>query len=200
MKTRLLIIIGFVIFFGFSIFSSFIMPSSDAVVSSLKHQIQEHSDPETYICWNLEQVLIERQNGKYACVYPYTAIKLNSEFLKGYNLAHMDTRNGNFTIFTHLSRGALTDMIFADTHPGIIIKMSTGEAGKLSINIPVEMTRDTKNCLPQPVYPNYDVFITLVNGVEVSYDERITTETNRFIELHYDKDATEIEIIDVCLI
>lgn len=173
---------------------------SYAVLSPLKQQIRERSDPETYVCWNLKQVLVERQNGKYACVYPYTAVKLNWEFLNDYNLSQMDTRNGNFAVFTHLSKGALTDVVLADSYPGIVIKMSTGEAGKLSINIPVEMMKDDENCLPQPVYPDYDVFFTLVNGVEVHYDERITTDSSRFIELQYGSDAIEIEIIDVCLI
>ena len=200
-KTKFIIIIGIGIFFGFSIFGSFIVPSSDAILSSLKHQILGSSDPDDYVCWNLEQLLVERPNGEYACVYPYTAVKLNWNIASSdYLLNSMETKNGNFTVLTHFSRGSITNITLADNYPGININFSTGESGKLSITLPTEMMVDVENCLPQRTYPNYDTFFVLVNGVEVAYDERITTETLRYLEILYNVDSTNIEIIGECLI
>ncbi len=160
MKYGFLIITGIVLFFGFSLFGSFIVSSSDAILSSLKYQILSSSDPDDYVCWNLEQLLVERPGGEHAYVYPYTAVKLNWNVASSdYLFNSMETKNGNFTVLTHFSRGSITNITLADNYPGININFSTGESGKLSITVPTEMMVDVENCLPQSTYPNYYVFL-----------------------------------------
>jgi hypothetical protein len=187
------------VLFTVLIFGSFFAITVDAVVMSLKHQIMDSSDPDDYVCWNMDQLLVERPNGEYACVFPYTAIKLDWIITPNeYLLKPLDTKNGDFIILTHTSRGFVTDVSLNSAYPGIDINLSTGESGKLSITIFTKMMEDTENCLPQLTYPNYDDFFVLSNGVEVDYTERITTETLRYLEIPYDADSTNIEIIGEC--
>lgn len=176
------------------------MLSVDAAVMWLKDQIKSSGAPNDYVCWNMEHVLVQRPNGKYACVYPYTVINLNWKIIPNeYVLTYMETRNGNFNIFNHFSRGSIVDMSLNEDYPAIKINFSTGESGKLSIQIPsIMMDVENKNCSLQNKYPNYDDYLILVNGKEISFDERLTTEIFRYLEIPYDNDSTEIEIIGSC--
>ena len=188
------------VLFTVLIFGSFFVITSDAFPSSLKDQLIDPGDPDNYFCWNMDQLLVERPNGKYACVFPYTAIKLDWIIMPNEYLKRLETKNGEFVILTHASRGSITDVSLNSAYPGIDINLSTVESGKLSIVIFPKMMEDTENCLPQLTYPNYDDFFVLSNGVEVAYTERITTETLRYLEIPYDANSTNIEIIGDCLI
>jgi len=182
------------------VFGTFFVMNTDGTMIWLKDQIKSSNDSDDYVCWNHEQLLVERPNGKYACVYPYTAVKLNWEILSKYTFTPIETRNGNFTIFNHFSQGSLTNMTVSEDNYSLLITFSTDESGKLSIKIPVTLIGSTnENCFPKSSYPNYYPFIIFSTEEEISFTERISTETARYLEISYDKDSTDLEIIGSCL-
>lgn len=174
--------------------------NSYAVVMSLKDQIKSSDNPDHYVCWNMDYVLTQRPNEEYVCVFPYTAMKLDWEIFPKYALTPMETKNGNFTIFNHFSRGSLTNMTISENNYSLFINFSTGESGKLSIKIPVNLIGSTsEDCFPKSSYPNYYPFIIFGTGEEVNFEQRLTTETFRYLEIPYAKDSTKIEIVGSCL-
>ncbi len=201
MKTRLLIIIASITIIGIfiSIFSAY------AVLSSLKGQIMDGSDPDHYVCWNFTQLLIERPNGKLACVSPYTMMKLEWQPYK-YDYYNTDVHKGNtvYSVFAHNtseSSGIVSGIRSDVNAESIIDDMPRTNPGKLFIEIPRELLdANLVRCGEVTEDPSDWYFLVLVDGEEVEYEEIFTTDDHRTLEITYEKDLRQIEIAAPCLI
>ena len=201
MKTRLLIIIASVAVVG--VFSP--MFYVDAVLSSLKSQIRDGSDPDHYVCWNFEHLLIERPNGKFACVGPYTMTKLGWEPYK-HEYYNIDVHKGNtvYSVFAHNtseSSGMVSGIRYDAKAESLMVDMPRTNPGELFIKIPRELLdANLVRCGEVNEDPSEWYFLVLVDGEEVEYDEIFTTDDHRTLVIPYEKDLRQIEIAAPCLI
>ncbi len=164
---------------------------------SLKMQKDWGYDSEKFGCWYQASVLVERPNGEYACVYPHTAVKTNWEVvINSSNSNFMETKVGNHNIFAHFSRGIVSHSMALSDDNSLIVDLSAKSDGTMSVAIPhALMSTQTDNCLkPIPDDPYY----VLVDDVEVFFDQRISNDTIRYLEIPYASSVNQIEIIGSC--
>ena len=200
MKTRLLILFASIIIAGISsaIFSV------DAVIMPLKYQISSETDPDRYVCWNFDQLLVERPNGKFACVSPYTMMKLGWHPYQHYYNIDVYKDNIIYSVFAHNtseSSGMVSGIRHDANSESVIVDLPRTNPGELFIKIPRELL-DAKlvRCGEVTEDPSDWYFLVLVDGEEVEYEEIFTTDDHRTLVIPYEKDLKQIEIAAPCLI
>lgn len=179
--------------------------SADATVMPLKYQINDKSDPDNYVCWNSAQLLVERPNGKFACVSPYTMMKIGWQPYD-YNSYNFDVHKGNSTypVFAHNTSdgvGIVSGIRYDANTDSILVDLPRTNPGKLFIEIPRALL-DAKlvrcgEITEDP--PKWDFFV-LGDGEELEFEEIFTTDTHRTLEIPFKKDLKQIEITAPCLI
>ncbi|BDQ30568.1 hypothetical protein NZNM25_07910 [Nitrosopumilus zosterae] len=195
MKTRLLTVIIVMVV------GSSVMVFAD-VVLQLKYQINNDLNPDNYVCWNSEHLLVERPNGKFACITPYMMIKLNWQPYKHeYYIFDVLKDNSVYAVFALDSNAVVSEIRYdVDLH-SLIVDMPRNNSGKLFIEIPRDLL-DAKlvRCDEVSEDPSDWDFFVLVDGEEVAFEEVFTTDDYRALEILYKKNSKQIEIVDACLI
>ena len=144
MKTRFWVIFSF---FVVLVFSTIGISSADAAVMQLKHQVSGASEPDNYTCWAFTQLLVERPNGKFACISPYAMMKLDWQPYN-YHSYNFDVSKGNstYSVFAHNSSestGMISGIEYDDDAFSLLIDLPRTNPGKLFIEIP-RMLLDAK--------------------------------------------------------
>jgi len=188
----------------------------------LKHQLD--NDLDNIKCPNKEHVLIQRSNEKLACVNPYTMAKLEWDPVNKSLWSIIVRFEQPFGIFTHLSKTQNVESVKYDKETNsIMINVISDKPEKLSINVNRAILESgTENCREMPPWSDYFV---LINGKEIAYDKRLTTDDYRYLEIQvdlpvpsekdsmrgaadihayydipFDEDSVIIEIIGTCLV
>ena len=125
----------------------------------------------------------------------------NFEFFK--QLAIIDTSDffevdagssGTFDVEYIIRGGTVKDMIVdSEIFALVVIIESTGD-GNLTLDLPRESIDSKKSDGLD------DVFIILIDGIEVIYDEAITNENTRTITVQFEEGDSDIEIIGTFII
>lgn len=187
----------------------------------LKHQLE--NDLDDIKCPNKEHVLIQRSNEKLACVNPYTMAKLEWDPVDISLWSKIIRFEQPFAIFTHLSETQNAKSVTFDEEANSIgIHVISDKSEKLSVNVNrAILETPTKDC----EIPEWSPYFVLVNGEEVAYENKLTTDHYRYLEIQfepqvesdqyhlrgandihrmydipYDENSIIIEIIGTCLI
>jgi len=166
-------------------------------------------------CKNDLHVQAQRPNGKMACVYQSTAEKLgwtitNPDFIVTPSIFEIVKDDTLFDVHYEIIGGTITDIDYYDKSNSLILTLDLIADGQLTITLPRKLI-DAKmdSCPPQSENSPDDTFFVLVNeGVydfgigykEVFHKEILTTPENRTLQIPMLQNATNIEIIGVCLI
>jgi len=220
MKTSLFIVIGIV---SAGVIAFFLFPNAYAEESSLKQQLAENLSLTEISCPNSEHVLIQRSNEKLACVNPYTMAKLEWHTVDMSLWSKIIRFEQPFAIFTHLSKTENVQSVkYYEEMNSIMIHVISDKPEKLSVNVNrAILETPTENCQISE-WSNYFV---LINGEEVAYENKLTTDDYRYLEINVDlpspsgeytmrgaseihayydipfnEDSMVIEIIGTCLI
>jgi len=102
--------------------------------------------------------------------------------------------SGTFDVEYIIRGGTVKDMIVdSEIFALIVIIESTGD-GSLTLDLPRESIDATKSD------GSDDLFIILIDGIEVIYDEAITNENTRTITIQFEQGDSDIEIIGTFII
>jgi len=220
MKISLFIVIGIV---SAGVIAFFLFPNAYAEESSLKQQLAENLSLTEISCPNSEHVLIQRSNEKLACVNPYTMAKLEWNPVDISLWSKIIRFEQPFAIFTHLSKtGNVQSVKYYEEMNSITIHVISDKPEKLSVNVNrAILETPTENC----EIPEWSNYFVLINGEEVAYENKLTTDHYRYLEINvdlpspsgeytmrgaserhayydipFDEDSMVIEIIGTCLI
>ncbi len=102
--------------------------------------------------------------------------------------------SGTFDVEYIIRGGTVKDMIVdSEIFALIVIIESTGD-GSLTLDLPRESIDATKSD------GSDDLFIILIDGIEVIYDESITNENTRTITIQFEQGDSDIEVIGTFII
>jgi len=102
--------------------------------------------------------------------------------------------SGTFDVEYIIRGGTVKDMIVdSEIFALIVIIESTGD-GSLTLDLPRESIDATKSD------GSDDLFIILIDGIEVIYDEAITNEDTRTITIQFEEGDSDIEVIGTYII
>lgn len=190
--------------------------------SPLKHQLG--NDLDDIKCPNKEHVLIQRPNEKLACVTPYALAKLEWVPVDKSLWSVIVRFEQPFGIFAYLSKTQNVESVRYDKEMNsIMIHVISDKSEKLSVNVNRAILESgTENCQEMPPWSDY---LVLLNGKEVAYEKRLTTDHYRYLEIQidlpvesgeyrlrgasdihdyydvqFDEDSMIVEIIGTCLI
>lgn len=187
-----------IMFLAVLISGTFFVTSVNAGGPTLKMQKGWGYDSDEFGCWYDASVLVERPNGKFACVYPHTAVKLNwNVVINPTNSNFIETKVDDYDIFAHFSRGVVGNTITYDEHSNsLIVDLFAKSYGTLSLAIPKTlMDTQTEHCLlPIP----YDDYFVLIDGEEVAFEQKIFHDIIRYLEISYPINGGRIEVIASC--
>ena len=125
----------------------------------------------------------------------------NFEFFK--QLAIIDTSDffevdadssGTFDVEYIIRGGTVKDMIVDSEIFALIVIIESTGSGSLTLDLPRESIDAKKSDGLD------DVFIILIDGIEVIYDETITNENTRTIKVQFEEGDSDIEIIGTFII
>ena len=213
----LLILIGFVITQAF-------VSESFAEESSLKKQLAKNVLLSEISCPDEKQILSKRSNDKLACVSPYTMVKLQWDSIDNSFWSIVIKHEQPYGIFTHLSKTQNVESVkYTQDMNSVIIHVISDESEKLSVNVNREILESSTETCPQ--MPPWSDYFVLINGEEVAYEKRLTTDHYRYLEIEidshqkisspilspigeihklhsipFDEDSMIIEIIGTCLV
>lgn len=189
---------------------------------TLKHQLDY--DWDDIKCSNKEHVLTQRSNEKLACVTPYAVAKLEWDPVDKSLWSIIVRFEQPFGIFTHLSKTQNVESVRYDKEMNsIMIHVISNKPEKLSVNVNRAILESgTETCREMPPWSDYFV---LINGEEVAYEKKLTTDHYRYLEIivdlpvesgeynlrgasdihayydiPFDEDSVIIEIIGACLV
>lgn len=187
-----------ILFFAVLISGPFLVITADAGGPSLKMQKDWGYDSVEFGCWYDASVLVERPNGKYACVYPYTAVRLGWDVvINDTNSKFIETKIGEYDIFAHFSRGITGNTITYDkNHNSLIIDLFAKSNGKLSLAMPQTFIDMQTAYCSEP--RSGDDYFVLIDGEEVAYEQKISDETMMYLEILYPTHGGRIEVITTC--
>ena len=149
-------------------------------------------------CWYESSVLVERPNGKHACVYPYTAAKLNWEIvINSTNSNFIETKVGDYDIFAHFSRGVTGNTItYDENYNSLIIDTFARSNGTLSLAMPTTFIDMQTAYCSEP--RSDDDYFVLIDGEEVAIEREISDDAMIYLEISYPTNGGRIEIIATC--
>lgn len=173
---------------------------------SLKQQLENNIPLIEIDCKNERHLLVERPNGKLACVYYETSEKLNWKVINGdtNRLLHIYELSVNGMLYDvefTIDKGQVESMVFLEDAHSLLIDLKSTNSGKLTVEIPrIVLDSKSEMCDKYDDDSPDDVFYTLVDGEEVPHNELSTTDTHRSLEIPFKNDIKQIEIIGTCLI
>lgn len=170
------------------------MQESFAEESSLKQQLAENVSLLEILCPDENHVLSKRSNDKLACVTPYAVAKLQLNPVDNSFWSIVVKNEQRYGIFTHLSKTENVESVkYNQDMNSIIIHVISDKSEKLSVNVNREILESGNETCPQ--MPPWDDYFVLINGEEVAYEKRLTTDHYRYLELEiypYQKIASQI--------
>ena len=171
-------------------------------MSPLKEQLEVHTIISNIRCQNQEHVLVERPNGKLACVKHGTAENLgwNNHYYsradsKGNTIV---TSGATHTIPYEIMGATLEDLSYADKVFTATIKTHS-QYNVLSLVIKDTMlTNNPQQCSTiQNHTPNL-AYIVSVNGEETKVGMHFNFSGEKTLDLHTTENAETIQVIGVC--
>ncbi len=169
-------------------------------------QFKDGVDPHKIQCRNDLHVLTKRPNEKIACVYPLTAEKLGWKIISADStltpsIFEVPKNDRIFDVEYGIRGGMVKDMVFSNKTNSLLVTIDSTGKGILSLSIPRSLLHARFDYYPpRQTNPPDDLFIVLLDGEEVAYDEILTTPEKRTLQIQFDKNAAKIEVIDTCLI
>ena len=137
-----------------------------------------------------------KNNGTYVinAVYGNISTEKNIKFIKGTDeilkdFINVNIQNNNFQIPYVIKNGDIIKINAEYTNISLIVMIESYDNGYLQLELP-------RNLIDSKKYNNNqdDVFIVLINGEEVEFEETTTLE-NRILMIPFSEDTEEIEII-----
>ena len=182
-------------FFSFIIIAFLLTGSSvflevDAYAASLYKQIQNLTEGQILYCNNPDHLLVLRDNLKFACVYPETAIK------KSWHPVILDD-NGNVTISDSVNvrayekdyrisytvtEGLLNDMQYDPDWDTLWLEIHSRGSGGAELSVPKQL------------FGQGDFFMVLENGEEVSFTS-LQDERNHLLQFNFTHPDPVIELV-----
>ena len=154
--------------------------------SSLKQQLAENTPLSKISCPNENHVLSKRSNDKLVCVTPYTMIKMEWDSVDNSFWSIIIKNERQYGIFAHLSKTQKTESVkYSIEQNSVIVHMISDKPEKLSISVNRELLETPTPTCQTP--PFVDDFIVLINGVEISFDEKLITDHYRYLEISVPK-------------
>ena len=105
-----------------------------------------------------------------------------------------DGSSGTFDVEYIIRGGTVKDMIVDSEIFALIVIIESIGDGSLTVDLPRESIDATKSD------GSDDLFIILIDGIEVIYDEAITNENTRTITIQFEQGDSDIEIIGTFII
>jgi len=102
--------------------------------------------------------------------------------------------SGTFDIEYIIRGGTVKDMIVDSEIFALIVIIESAGDGSLTLDLPRESIDATKSD------GSDDLFIILIDGIEVIYDESITNENTRTITIQFEEGDSDIEVIGTYII
>jgi len=102
--------------------------------------------------------------------------------------------SGTFDVEYIIRGGTVKNMIVDDKIFALIVIIESTGDGSLTLDLPRESIDATK------LDGSDDLFIILIDGIEVIYDEAITNENTRTITIQFEQGDSDIEIIGTYII
>ena len=102
--------------------------------------------------------------------------------------------SGTFDVEYIIRGGTVKDMIVDSEIFALIVVIESIGDGSLTVDLPRESIDATKSD------GSDDLFIILIDGIEVIYDEAITNENTRTITIQFEEGDSDIEIIGTFII
>ncbi len=157
---------------------------------TLKQQIEHDVKSSEIRCPNDSHILAKRDSGELACISPYSMVKLDWEPTRySYYIESVMKEDKQYNVFAYFSQTKNIDGLkYDNVSNSLTIFVFSDEPEKLSIKLKKGLLDVGTDLCPasQFEYPNYDDYFVLINGEEVVYDERITTEKYRYLEIQID--------------
>ncbi len=106
-----------------------------------------------------------------------------------------------FDVKYDIKGGTVEDMVYSNNTNSLLITIDSTDKGNLTLSIPRNLL-DAKMdyCPPRLDNPPDDKFFVILDGEEIWYDEILTTNEIRVLQLKFAENSTKLEIIGVCLI
>jgi predicted secreted protein with PEFG-CTERM motif len=102
--------------------------------------------------------------------------------------------SGTFDVEYIIRGGTVKDMIVDSEIFALIVIIESAGDGSLTLDLPRESIDATKSD------GSDDLFIILIDGIEVIYDEAITNEDTRTITIQFEEGDSDIEVIGTYII
>ena len=102
--------------------------------------------------------------------------------------------SGTFDVEYIIRGGTVKDMIVDSVQFTLIVIIESAGDGSLTLDLPRESIDAKKS------NDSDDLFIILIDGIEVIYDEAITNENTRTITIQFEEGDSDIEIIGTFII
>jgi len=174
---------------------------------TLKQQVDNNIPTDKILCSNAEHTLVERPNGKLACIYNSSMWEVNwLKIIGGHNPFSTFTQNflkddKLHTVKYEIFGGVIQKISFDDSIQYMTIDIAPTQNGILTISLPRDLLDSIMDyCPPKLENPPDDIFFVLLNQVEGSYDEVFKNDTVRTLQIPFFDDTRQIEIIGTCYI
>ena len=173
------------------------------IFRDLKTQISVDYSLPYITCPNQEHILVERPDGKLACISQHMAEK-TGWYIRYENT--VDTKaqsaiwaNGIMS-FTHFEiTGAVLDQITYDGQTLSVTVTPYDKSGLLSLDLPFGVPSGSlKYCNPNYENPPNAPFVVIVDGIEYEYHEEKNSREQSALNIPLDDNSETIEIMRTC--
>ena len=172
------------------------------IFNSLKYQDRYYDLPYIY-CPNQDHWLVERPDGKLACISEHMAEKTG--WYVHYE-KEVDVRaqaaiwaNGMMSFVYFEITGAEFDQIIYQDQNLIATVIPNEETGLLSLDLPFGVpSGDLKYCNPNNVNPPSAPFVVIMNGIEYEYHEGQDSRGQSALNISLDGNSETIKIHRTC--
>jgi hypothetical protein len=157
--------------------------------SSLKSQLFFNTPLNEISCKNSNHILVERNNGKITCVFPYTLVKQGWEpFRSEFFYSDILKDEKLIPVFSFYTQTENVNILKFDADMNALaIQLTSDKPEKFSVKVDKKILEyPSKECPGNIEYPDWDKYMVIINGEEVDYDERINNEKYRYLEIQVD--------------
>ena len=144
-------------------------------------------------------ILIERNWIKDDSVLPFERVSITPEIGKT-GVYKLNFEDKLFEIDYSIKGASIDEIDMNDNIMSVFVAVDSVQQGNLEITIPRTLL-DSKDdyCPPRQENPSDEMFVVVIDGMEIPYDETITTKETRTLYIPFGDTAKKIEIIATCL-
>ncbi|TAK24503.1 MAG: hypothetical protein EPO37_02150 [Nitrosarchaeum sp.] len=126
---------------------------------------------------------------------------INSEFPMTPLVFQVSKDEKIFDVEYGINGGMIKNMTFSNHTNSILVEIDSADEGNLVLGMPRNLL-DAKMdyCPPHLDNPPDDRFFVILDGEEIWYDEILTTNEMRVLQIKFAENSTKLEIISGCLI